>query len=75
MAKLLNETYEIIKKVGVESVTIKVVIDHEDQVTIHTYDDKAQLVFTRSKADRVKAMGLAFQEAAELVESRKNKEA
>lgn len=75
MAKLLVEKYEITKKVLLESVTIIVEIDNNDQVTIHTHDDKPQFSFTRSNASRVKAMGLAIQEAGELVESRKVKAA
>lgn len=71
MAKLLSERYEIKKTVGRESVTVFVDIDSEDQVTVKTHDDKPQFVFTRSKKDRVLAMGQALQEAAELVESRK----
>jgi len=71
MAKLLTERYEITQKVNKESVTIFAEISKDDEVTIQTHDSKPQFVFTRSKADRVKAMGLALQEAAELVESRK----
>lgn len=75
MAKLLTERYEITKKVNLESVTIYAEITADDLVTIQTHDSKPQFVFTRSKKDRVMAMGLALQEAAELVESRKVKAA
>jgi len=75
MAKLLTEKYEITKKVGKESVTIFAEITHDDQVTIHTHDDKPQFVFTRSNKDRVMAMGQAIQEAASIVEDRKVKAA
>lgn len=75
MAKLLTERYEITHKVNKESVTIFAEISNDDEVTIQTYDNKPQFVFTRSKADRVMAMGLALQEASELVESRKVKAA
>lgn len=71
MAKLLTEKYEITKKVGKESVTIFAEINAEDQITVHTHDDKPQFVFTRSNKDRVLAMGQALQEAAETVDSRK----
>lgn len=71
MAKLVNERYEITKKVGKESVTIFVEIDADDTVTIDTHDKKRQLAFTRSNKDRVMAMGQAIQEAAELVDDRK----
>jgi len=71
MAKLLTEKYEIIHKVNMESVKILVEINSDDEITLHTHDDHPQFSFTRSKADRVKAVGLAFQEAAELIETRK----
>lgn len=71
MAKLVNERYEITKKVGKESVTIFAEIDSEDTVTIDTHDKKRQLAFTRSNKDRVMAMGQAIQEAAQIVADRK----
>lgn len=75
MATLVIERYEIKKTVGRESVTVFVEINNQDEVTVQTHDSKPQFVFTRSKANRVKAMGLALQEAAELVELRKIKAA
>lgn len=75
MARLLEERYEITKQVGKESVRIYVQISMDDEVTVHTHDDKPQFVFTRSNKDRVMAMGQALQEAAELVEQRKVKAA
>lgn len=71
MATLINERYEITKKVGKESVTIFVEISREDEVTLQTHDKKPQFTFTRSNKDRVLAMGQAIQEAAEIVEQRK----
>lgn len=71
MAKLLTEKYEVTKSVGKESVKVIVEITSEDQVTVRTHDEKPQFVFTKSNKDRVMAMGLALQEAAEIVESRK----
>lgn len=71
MAKLINERYEITEKVRLESVTIYVDINNEDEVTIQSHDKKPQFTFTRSKPDRVLAMGKAIQAAAQLVETRK----
>lgn len=71
MAKLISERYEITKAYQLESVTITVEINDEDELTIQTHDKKPQFTFTRSKSDRVRAMGLALQEAADLVEDRK----
>lgn len=71
MAKLLTEKYEVTKSVGKESVKVIVEITSEDQVTVRTHDEKPQFVFTKSNKDRVMAMGLALQEAAEIVDSRK----
>lgn len=75
MAELINEKYEITRKVNLESVTVIVEINNDDEVTVRTHDDKPQFTFTRSKADRLRAIGAAFQEAGELVETRKIKAA
>lgn len=71
MATLINERYEIKKTVNQQTARIFVEINADDEVTIQTEKSHPQLVFTRSNKDLVKAMGMALQEAAELVDSRK----
>lgn len=73
MAELINQRYCISKKVNDKTAMIYVDIDEDDTITIENDHKQRQIAFTRSDKDLVMAMGLAFQEAAELVTSRKVK--